>query len=90
MVGRAAVQGGREVRFGIPGQADLYGYWRGGSAVEVELKSASGRVGEDQKRWLAWCDRWGVQSLVLQAKADEAAEETVDRWITELAATKPA
>jgi len=88
MVGVGNV-GGREVRFGIRGQADLYGYWKGGIGVEIELKSASGRLSDDQRRWASWCEGWGVRCLVLQARADESAAETVSRWLAELGSTRP-
>lgn len=88
MVGKADV-GGREIAFGIRGQSDLYGYWQGGAAVEVELKSATGSLREEQKRWIAWCERWGVCAVVLQAKRDETVDETVARWITELRQARP-
>ncbi len=83
MVGAAEVRGAT-VRFGIKGQSDLHGYRRGGAGVEVELKAAGGRLTDDQKRWREFCLAWGVEHHVLTARADETAEETIERWIGEL------
>lgn len=83
MVGAAEVRGAT-VSFGVKGQADLHGYWQGGRGIEVELKAAGGRLSEEQKRWRSFCERWGVEHRVLTARADETAEETIERWLSEL------
>jgi len=75
---------GRVVQFGIAGQADLYTIARGGMHTEVELKSATGTLSTEQKKWADFCHAWGVPHIVLKAKKDETVEETVRRWCTEL------
>jgi hypothetical protein len=79
---------GATLRFSIPGQADIYGYIKGdpARAVEIELKSATGTLEPDQRRWRDWCVAWGVPHIVLKAKKDESVEQTVARWIVELRA----
>jgi hypothetical protein len=74
----------RVIRFGVAGMADLWGYWRGGSGIEVELKTATGSLSTDQKRWQAFCHEWGVPHIVLKAQKDETVEETVKRWCDEI------
>ncbi len=40
--------GGGLIRFGVPGQGDISGIGPRGVRLEVEVKSATGRVSEDQ------------------------------------------
>ena len=77
---------GREVhlRNGIPGQADAYALLKGGCHVEIETKSATGRMRAAQERWRAFCAAWGVPHLVMKARAGEEPADTVARWIEEL------
>lgn len=83
MVGVAEVRGVK-VSFGIKGQADLYGFDDRGLAYEVELKSATGRASEEQKKWGTFCLSRGVKYYLLQAHARESTQETVARWVAEL------
>ena len=77
---------GATVSFAVAGQCDLYGLVKGGRALEVELKSATGTLEPDQRDWRDWCLTWGVPHIVLKAKKDETVEQTVSRWIVELRA----
>ena len=81
--------GARKIRAGIKGQADLYGFWRGGVAIELELKSARGHLNEDQRKWARFCEAWGVQYLVLKAEKNESVEGTVERWCREIEVLRP-
>lgn len=74
---------GRTVRAGIKGQADLYGYFRGGLGIELELK-AFGRLSPEQLQWQAFCKEWGIPHLVLRAREGESVGETVERWCSEI------
>jgi len=75
---------GRFMRAGIVGQADLHGYFRGGIAIELELKALRGRHAVEQIAWSKFCVEWGVIYLKLQAGKLETPEVTVDRWLTEI------
>ena len=74
----------RTIRAGIAGQADLYALVRGGRHVEVELKNVGETLNPDQRVWRDWCVEWDIPHIVLTAKKNESAEETVDRWCKEL------
>jgi len=81
-----AQHGDRQTRAGLKGQADLYGYVRGGTVIELELKGHRTAVSPEQKAWAAWCAEWGVPFLLLRARGGESAEETVERWLGEIEA----
>lgn len=83
-VGVARAASGNMVRFGIKGLPDVYGLWKGGKYIELELKSKTGRLTPEQAAYRAWCERWGVPHLVLIQRAGETDEETVTRWIQEI------
>jgi len=74
----------RTISIGLRGQSDLYGIARGGLHIELELKAAGGRLNPHQLAWQAFCGRWGVPHLVLQARSGEAIPETVKRWCDEI------
>jgi hypothetical protein len=74
----------RVVAVGIKGQADLYGLWRGGRHIELELKTATGRLTPHQVVWQSFCRSWGVPHLVLRERVNETTDETVERWIGEI------
>lgn len=75
---------GRSIRTGIKGQCDLHGYFRGGKAIEIELKGPKGRILPEQRAWATWCAEWGVLHLTLKARADETIDQTVERWCNEI------
>lgn len=76
---------GRTIKAGIRGQADIYGYFRGGRAIELELKGPTTRMTPEQEAWQAFCRGWGIPHLVLRARKGESVEETVTRWCEEIA-----
>jgi len=80
----------RKVRAGIKGQADLYGFWRGGWPIEIEFKSVTARSTPEQIRWAEWCREWGVPHLLLRALKEETLDETVQRWLGQIEALRPA
>lgn len=77
---------GRKVHFAIAGQCDLYGIFRGGKHIEIELKGVKTPVSQEQMIWSSWCVEWGVTHVFLRAKKDETVEQTVERWCQELVA----
>jgi hypothetical protein len=74
----------RVVAIGLKGQADLYGLWRGGRHIELELKTATGVMSRHQLTWQAFYRSWGVPHLVLRGRDGESTEETVRRWVEEI------
>lgn len=72
------------VSFAIKGQSDLYGIWRGGRVIELELKTSTGALSPEQLSWQAFCRSWGVSHLVLRAREGESTSDTVARWIIEI------
>jgi len=80
----AARVGERTIKFAVTGQSDLYGMWRGGQHIEIELKAATGRLSVEQVLWQQWCQTWGVPHVVLKARKDESEAETVRRWCEEI------
>ena len=86
IINRTVTIEGRKVHLvnGIPGQGDAYALLKGGRHVEIETKAATGRMRAGQVRWQAFCAAWGIPHLKLQARRDESAETTVDRWIEDL------
>lgn len=77
---------GQRVRNGIKGQADAYAICDGGLHVEIEAKSATGRLTEEQKQWQAYCRARRIPHIVLTAGKNETPEETVERWVSEFSA----
>ena len=91
VVGRFEIRDGatgrhRPVHVGIKGLCDLYGWRKGGRAVEVELKSKSGRLRPEQEKWRTWCLAWGIEHYVLWANDGETPMQTVQRWVEEVRA----
>lgn len=74
----------RYVRFGIKGQCDLWGTFRGGLHVELECKAHNGTLDEHQEAWRDWCLSWGVPWLLLQEQPGEAPLDCVVRWCGEI------
>jgi hypothetical protein len=75
---------GYRARAGIPGQADVFVYAKGGKVVEIEAKTATGRVAEAQKSWRARCLYLGIPHMIVRAQKGEKPMDTVLRWISEL------
>ncbi len=82
-IGKASFKGS-VVAFGIRGQSDVYAIVRGGRIIELELKTADGRLSKDQLAWQSFCRAWSVPHAVLRALAGETVEKTVARWLTEI------
>ena len=75
---------GRFMRAGIKGQADLYGFFKGGIDIELELKAERGEAGKRQIAWREFCLAWGIMHLQPRALRGEEQETTVARWIEEI------
>ena len=81
--------GQRVMRFGIAGQCDIQGLWKRGVALELELKTATGRLSPEQRAWQAFCEAWSIPHMVLRGAVDETTEQTVERWLGEIDAARP-
>lgn len=62
--------GGRVVRFGIPGQADLTGILPGGLRLEIEVKGADGRQTEEQRSFQRMIERFGGVYVLARSVQD--------------------
>ncbi len=62
--------GNRKVRFGIPGQADITGILPDGRRLEIEVKSATGRQSEEQKKFQAMIERFGGLYILAYSPED--------------------
>jgi hypothetical protein len=75
-VGAAIDRTGRRIRFGEPGHSDLLGCARG-RLVAIEVKSASGRLRDEQR---VWGDRIAAAGgIYIIARCLEDALEPVQR-----------
>lgn len=73
-VGSVQMDDGRRFRSGIPGMADLYGYWqdsaRRARPIEIEIKGLKGRLSKEQEAWERWCHSRNVLHIVLFPRRD--------------------
>lgn len=75
-----------QVKAGIKGQADVYGYIKSFRAIpiEIEFKGERTPTSEAQKRWRTFCDEWGILHFIFRARIGEHPSVTLQRWSTEL------
>jgi len=71
----------RFIRFAVPGQCDLYGFWRGGRSIELEVKAAGGALSPNQRAWRDFCLEWGIPWIELRPYPPEDVRQTLDRWL---------
>lgn len=69
-IGGARSAGGRVVRFGLPGQADLTGILFGGVRLEIEVKGAGGRQTEEQRAFQRMIERFGGVYVLARSVQD--------------------
>lgn len=70
--GMKILDAARPISFGLPGAGDIVGH-RHGTAVQVEMKTLTGRQREVQKKFeRVWVQRGGI--YILARSADEAVE----------------
>jgi hypothetical protein len=72
--GAAQMANGQFVRFGIPGQADLSGITDDGRRLEIEVKSATGRLRPDQIAFGTMIRKFGGIYIVARS-VDEAVQK---------------
>lgn len=68
-----AKDGGRFVRFGLPGSADITGITQDGLRLEIEVKAARGKLSCKQERFRAMIEKFGGVYIVARS-----AEELTD------------
>ncbi len=71
--GAARTKRGALVRFGIPGQADISGIYHDGRRIEIECKSARGRLRKEQKRWREMIEKHGGIYILARTVEDVGA-----------------
>jgi len=70
--GQGTAQGGRVIRFGLPGSPDILGVCRGRS-IGIEVKTAKGRQSQQQRRFQRAFEAAGGVYVVARS-----VEEAVD------------
>lgn len=76
-VGKVMSPSGHVTTIGVEGQADLGGVLCTGRALQIEVKSETGRLREGQERWGAAMRRMNALWLVARS-ADEAVRAVRD------------
>lgn len=71
--GAARTKTGALVRFGIKGQADISGIRDTGQRVEIECKTATGRLSKEQKRWWDMIVKFGGLYILARSTDDVRA-----------------
>ncbi len=79
-----------QVKAGIVGQADVYGYVKCNTVsqhaipLEIEFKAAGGKLSDEQLHWEEWCKQWGIVHTRMVAQATETDLQLILRWTSEL------
>lgn len=60
----AVKTGDRFIRFNVPGWPDVIVLFRGGGFAFIEVKTAKGKLREEQKTFQALCERMGWPHMV--------------------------
>jgi hypothetical protein len=67
--GQATAQGGRVIRFGLPGSPDILGVHRG-QAVGIEVKTSTGRQSQQQLRFQVAFEAAGGTYIIVRSVPD--------------------
>ena len=59
--GRAKVKYGNGI-----GSPDVIGVDRGGRVIGIEVKSADGKLSDEQELWHKWAPKWGIRVCVVR------------------------
>ncbi|MBK9126300.1 MAG: VRR-NUC domain-containing protein [Phycisphaerales bacterium] len=73
--------GGRVVRFGLTGQADLTGILPNGLRLEIEVKSDGGRQSPEQRSFQVMIERFG--GVYVLARSVEDVWAAIGRYLHE-------
>ena len=85
--GAAQMANGQFVRFGIPGQADLSGITADGRRLEIEVKSATGRLRPDQIAFGTMIRKFG--GIYIVARSVEEAIRRLNAAILRESTSEP-
>ncbi|MBP9032293.1 MAG: hypothetical protein KBG29_00270 [Pseudomonadales bacterium] len=69
-IGDSRRAGGRIVRFGLPGQADLTGILPNGVRLEIEVKGPDGQQTEEQRAYQRMVERFGGVYVLARSVQD--------------------
>lgn len=69
-VGRFYTANGYPIAVGVPGMADLTLFADGGKTIFVEVKTSTGRLSDQQKRFKKAVEELGFEYLVIRSKEE--------------------
>lgn len=69
-VGRFYTAAGYPIAVGVPGMADLTLFAEGGKTIFVEVKTSTGKLSEQQKRFKNAVKRLGFEYIVMRSKEE--------------------
>lgn len=72
-VGRFYTSNGYPIAVGVPGMADLTLFAQGGKTIFVEIKTPTGKLSEQQKRFKTAVERLGFEYIVMRSKEEATA-----------------
>ena len=72
-VGRFYTTTGYPIAVGVPGMADLTLFAEGGKTIFVEVKTPTGKLSDQQKRFKKAVERLGFEYIVMRSKEEATA-----------------
>lgn len=69
-VGKFYTSTGYPIAVGVPGMADLTLFSQGGKTIFVEVKTPTGKLSEQQKRFKNAVERLGFEYIVMRSKEE--------------------
>lgn len=69
-VGRFYTSSGFPIAVGVPGMADLTLLAQGGKTIFIEVKTPTGKLSEQQKRFKEAVERLGFEYIVMRSKEE--------------------
>ena len=73
---------GHVYRFGIPGMPDIGGFTATGRALQIEVKTGSGRARPDQRRWGELIKEAGGVYILARYDAKHDGDDTIQSVLT--------
>lgn len=69
-VGKFYTSTGYPIAVGVPGMADLTLLAKGGKTIFIEVKTPTGKLSEQQKRFKEAVERLGFEYIVMRSKEE--------------------